>query len=157
VYACVGTKMISCRNNKVWLHDQSGVDRGLFYDTQYDSTIKAVLNQEPHMVKFWWMVRLTGNLWVAPYIETDHDNWSPKVMTSRLLEGRWSRRHVNWYADFLRALNDPNFETEGEALFLGEKLRGRYLIIELSTQSSTAEKILMGIDVEYSPAMDTMP
>ena len=156
-YAWSGLSLLSFFDSKIYLHDSSAADRCLFHGTQYNATVRVVLNDNPHLVKFFWFTRLTGDLWVATYIETDHENWSPSIMTSRLLSGRWKRLHGNYYAEFLRAMNDPNFDDEDVALFRGEKLRGRYIIMELSSSSATTLRQLRGIDVAYAPALDTMP
>lgn len=145
------------QNGQVWLHASNEV-RCNFFGVQYNSSITIAANIEPTMMKIFYSIRVQSNrVWAAiatgditiPATEGKTDG-----MQSRLMANRFKMLQGNYFADFLRNMLSPGFDTELKALFNGAELRGEYMEITL-TNTDTIEVRLVEIAILTSKSMYT--
>lgn len=144
-------------NGRIWLHGSNEV-RCNFFGTQYDSSVTLVANLSPAQMKIFYNIRVQSNrVWAAiatgdiiiPATEGKTDG-----MSSRLMANRFRMLQGNYFADFLRNLLTPGFDTQLEALFKGAELRGEYMEITL-TNSDTIEVRLVEVAISSAKSMYT--
>lgn len=138
-YGTTGELILSFIGGAAWVHDRSTL-RNNFYGVQYNSQIE-VINTVPQLAnKIFWHARVQGSKqWYFPQITTVPNASYPTGMSSRLAKNRFSLKEGDWWADFLRDINDPNPVFVGqptiEPLFKGRRLRGTGLIITLENDN----------------------
>lgn len=144
-------------NGSVWLHGANEV-RCNFFGTQYDSSVTVIANLSPTQMKIFYNIRVQSNrVWAAvatgdiniPATEGKTDG-----MSSRLMANRFRMLQGNYFADFLRNLLTPGFDTQLEALFKGAELRGEYMEITL-TNSDQIEVRLVEVAISTAKSMYT--
>lgn len=118
-----------------------------FFGVQYPSQIQLVSNLEPTVVKMYFSTRVQSNdTWSYPEIVIPANESYPNGMSSRLTKNRFKLKEGDYWADFLRDLNDPKFNEELNALFKGRELRGKIIDILLEN-NSTERVVILGVDV----------
>ena len=81
-------KYYTFKNGELWKHYNSGTNYNNFYNTQYDSKVKFIYNQDPSSIKSFKTLGYEGTAnWYADSIETDSQ--SGKVPTFINKEGKW--------------------------------------------------------------------
>lgn len=146
-------KFFAIDNGNLWQQDVNPI-RNNFFGVQYSSVIRFFVNLNATTVKMLYSMREKSNkLWTA---ENDGDitilpsEDFPEGMRSRLKQERFTQLYGDWFADFLRNLDDPRFTDSKLALLRGQELMGSVIDITL-TNSDTAEVILFEVDVKSSP------
>lgn len=139
---------------RMWVCNSDLVPRNNFFGTQYPSKITFYVNLSPTEVKNYFSMRQKSTaLWTAA---NDGDIFlfpsegKPDGQSSRLKSGRFRRLNGDWFADFLRDLNDPRFSTTAEALTKGALLQGNVMKITLENNDTT-EVRLLSVDIEVGP------
>lgn len=138
-YGTTGELILSFVGGAAWLHDTNSL-RNNFYGVQYNSQIEVINNVPQLANKIFRHARVQGSKqWYFPQIITTPNASYPTGMNSRLAKNRFSLKEGDWWADFLRDINDPNPIFVGqptvEPLFKGRRLRGTGLIITLENDS----------------------
>lgn len=142
----------SFKNGELWKHNTNDL-RDNFYGVQYGSEIEFYVNTNPKEDKRFYSLFEKGNsVWSAPengdvYIFPSEGK--PNGQSSRIKEGRFKHAEQNYFADFLRDLNDPRFLWEADRLFKGAELQGNVMRLRLRNDK-TAEVKLFSIDVSLS-------
>lgn len=81
-------KYYTFKSGELWKHYNSGTNYNNFYNTQYDSKVKFIYNQDPSTIKSFKTLGYEGTAnWYADSIETDAQ--SGKVPTFINKEGKW--------------------------------------------------------------------
>jgi len=145
------------QNGGIWLH-ASNETRCNFFGVQYNTSVTVVANINPTEIKIFYNIRVQSNrVWAAlatgdiniPSTEGKTDG-----MQSRLMANRFRMLQGNYFADFLRNILTPGFDTDLQALFKGAELRGEYMEITL-TNTDTIDVRLVEIAISSSKSMYT--
>lgn len=142
---------------QLWVHNVNEV-RNNFYGQQYESQVKFYDNLDPTTIKLYFSMRTQGNsVWYAPGI--GDITITPVLgrsqgMASRLKKNNFKNYQGSFFANFLRNMLDARFDSQTDALFKGEPLRGRYMEITLHN-AETNEAILFEVDIKSSASMLT--
>lgn len=136
-------------NGRIWEHNVNEL-RNNFYGVQYSSSITFYCNVSPTEVKNFHSMRLKSNkVWAVTDIEIPARYGKPEGQKSRLKKGRFKHMQGDWFADFLRDLNDPRFATEIDALLNGAELQGNIMKITIEN-TDTTEVRLLSVDILLS-------
>lgn len=143
------SKFFMWSDGQLWQSHTNNL-RNNFFGQQYTSKIVFYVNLNPTQVKQFFSIREKSNeVWsvIEAYIP-------PRVgksqgQRSRLKRGRFVRLQGDWFADFMRDMNDPRFVNELDALTKGAELQGNILRLEIENISTT-EVRLLSIDVLVS-------
>lgn len=140
------------KSGTLWEHNVNEI-RNNFYGEQFDSEITFYCNLNPSEVKtFFSMVQDSNKVWSVTDIEIPARYGKPNGQKSRLKKGRFKNLQGNWFADFLRDLNDPRFNTEIGALMNGADLQGQVMKVTIKNSDTTEVKLTsVQIIVSLSP------
>lgn len=144
----------SFQNGQLWEHNVNPI-RNNFYGVQYPSIVTFYVNIEPTVVKNFYTIRLKSNkVWTATNIYIPPREGKSKGQVSRLKKGRFRSYQGDWFAEFMRDINDPRFINELDALTKGALLQGNWMEITLEN-TDTTEVRMMSVDVQVSPSQYT--
>ena len=145
------------KDGSIWKQNDNPV-RNNFYGVQYNSMIHIICNHKPTEDKIYYSMRVKSNgIWAALVqgdISIPPTPGKTAGMTSRLTPSRFNRLQNDYFADFLRNMDDPRFGSITDALFKGAELRGEYMELIL-TNTDTTEIVLTEIDIKTAPSMFT--
>lgn len=137
------------KDGGLWEHNVNPI-RNNFYGEQFTSQIVFYCNLSPSEVKNFHSLREKSNkVWSVTDIEIPARYGKPDGQRSRLKKGRFKHMQGDWFADFLKDLNDPRFNTELDALLRGADLQGNIMKISIENDE-TVEVRLTSIDVLVS-------
>lgn len=142
----------TAKNGQIWEHNVNPI-RNNFYGVQYKSQISFYVNMTPSQVKDFFTIRVQSNrVWSSPnkgdiYILPTEGK--SEGMSSRLKKGRFQRYGTDYFADFLRNMDDPRFIDELEALMTGSELQGKVMKITIENDD-TIEVKLFAVDVDMA-------
>jgi hypothetical protein len=143
IYSSSGRSVVSFKNGECWVHDTNAI-RNNFYGVQYVSQVNGMAKVEVVAEKIFLRARVQGNNWYMPFIGTIPNDSYPFGMQSRLLKNNWSLKEGEYWADFLRDINDPAYQSNPSlAIFDGRKLRGTALEYLLENDQTTEATIRM--------------
>lgn len=133
------------KNGTMWKQESNPV-RNNFFGEQYSSIITFIVNVNPTMVKSLSSMRIVGNVpWEVTEIYVRPRVGKSVGQLSRLKKNRFNNLQGQWFADFLRDLNDPRFVNELDRLFKGATLQGEVVRITMEV-SDTTEVRLLSVD-----------
>lgn len=141
-------EFISFKNGSLWIHDRSE-ERNTFYGQTYPSEISFYVNIESSRNKDYFSIRLEGNDTWSAKIELPPREGNAKGQASRIKKGRYKFEKGVYYADFLRDMNDPRFDSEIDALMKGAYLQGKYMKVTLTNLNTNHVK-LAAVEVDVS-------
>jgi hypothetical protein len=150
-------KFFMAKGGALWLMNANSTYNN-FFGVQYKSQITFFDNVNPTQQKLWFSIRCEANTpWYCP--QTGDILILPVVgrstgMQSRIKKNNYRNYQGSWFADFMRNALDSRFNTQDEALYKGEPLRGRLMQITV-TNADVSEAILFEIDVKSSVSMLT--
>ena len=149
-----GDNFFSFKNGAAWKHNANALANN-FYGVQYSSQITFFLNNNPGTVKLLQgiITESTTPWWVSEVLIKPYKGKS-KGMLSRIKVKKFVPLQGVFYADFMRNMLDPRFDSQLKALLHGEELRGRIAAITIQNDSVDPE-ILYKVQVKYSPQMLT--
>jgi len=134
------------KNGRLWLHHSNEL-RNNFYGVQYTSKIIFYVNLNPTTIKQFFSIREKSNkIWsiIEAYIMPTDGKINGQ--RSRLKKGRFKDLQGDKFADFLRDMEDPRFNSELDALLKGAVLQGNVMRIEIECDE-TSEVRLQSIDI----------
>ena len=141
--------LFTFKQGRLWKHNKNET-RNNFYGVQGTSKIKIIINSNPTEVKNFYTMRLKSNkAWSVIEITTPPRDGKSEGQLSRLKKGNFRSLQGDWFAKFLRDMNDPRFDTELEALMKGALLQGNYLELTLENTDTVSVKMLSA-DVEFT-------
>lgn len=144
-----GDELFTFNNGSMWHQDANPV-RNNFFGAQYPSEIIYYVNTDPASIKiFHNMIIESNSKWEVISATIKPYPGKNLGMLSRIKVDKFVELQGIYYADFLRNMLDPRFNTEIEALLRGEELRGRVLEVRIRN-SSTDEATLFAVDTKYS-------
>lgn len=144
----------SFRDGAIWEHDVNEV-RNSFYGIEYPSKIVFYLNVNHTTVKNLSSMRINGNKpWAITDIYIEPRYGKSNGQRSRIKKGNFRSLQGQWYADFLRDMNDSRFSNELQALMKGALLQGQVAKITMET-TDTSEVRLVSVDILESPQQYT--
>lgn len=145
------------KDGSIWLQNSNEI-RCNFFGVQYVSLVHIIANVNPTELKIYYSMRVKSNrVW---YAANTGDIFIPATegktngMQSRLHKPQFRRLQGNYFADFLRNMLTPGFDTPKLALFKGVELRGEYMEIIL-TNDDTVDVTLFEIDIKSAKSMYT--
>lgn len=142
------------KSGQLWIHDENNI-RNNYYGQQYGSEIRFYVNLNPTQIKNFYSMRLKSNkAWSATEIKIEPREGKSKGQLSRIKKGNFRPLQGDWFADFLKDMNDPRFGTELEALMNGADLQGCIMEVTIKNDDTT-EVRLLSIDVEVAPSQYT--
>lgn len=136
----------SFKDGRLWLHHSNPL-RNNFYGVQYTSKIVFYVNLDATTVKQFFSIREKSNkVWsvLEAYIEPTEGK--SQGQRSRLKKGRFRNLQGDFFADFLRDMQDPRFVNKLDALMKGALLQGSYMRLEIEN-TDTEEVKLLSVDV----------
>lgn len=134
------------KGGELWRHNVNEI-RNNFYNEQFTSKIIFYAHLNPDEVKLFHSMRQKSNkVWGVPEIEVPAYYGKPNGQKSRLKKGVFKNMQGDWFADFLRDLSDPRFNTELEALMNGALLQGSVMKITIENKD-TVEVRLASVDI----------
>lgn len=144
-----GTKFLDevvvFQNGQPWLQNSNEI-RNNFFGNQYESAIEFYVNVDPTQIKNFYSMRLKSNkAWSAPEINIIPREGKENGQFSRIKKGNFRNYQGDWFADFMKDMNDPRFDPE-DALFMGADLQGGVAKIRIENDD-TVEVRLMSVDV----------
>lgn len=144
-----GDELFMFKNGAMYHQDTNAV-RNNFFGQQFPSRITFYMNTDPASVKlFHNMIIESNRKWAVVNVIIKPYPGKPFGMASRIKLDKFKELQGIYYADFLKNILDPNFNTQIEALLRGEELRGR--VMEITVENNdTVEVDLFAIDVKYS-------
>jgi len=157
-YSTLNDKVISFLNGELWVHDTNET-RDNFYGIQYTSQVKFVHNLNPYQLKLFYSFRENANKkWYLPDITTIPNSSYPVGMKSRVKKNNIGLYEGDFWAEFLRDMNDPAFYNQPQvnALLRGRMLRGGMLEILLENDDTT-DADLKYFEVYSYPSDQTNP
>lgn len=135
------------QNGTMWRQNSNPV-RNNFFGDQYPSIIKFYVNVEPSKIKNFYTIRLKSNkVWAVTEIMIPPRVGKSNGQRSRLKTGRFKVYQGDFFADFMRDMNDPRFLNELDALTQGALLQGNWMEITLEN-TDTGEVRLASVDVQ---------
>lgn len=127
---------LTFKNGRLWEHDINPLNNN-FYGQQFTSKIKVVANEKYQFDKLYFGLKIDSNgKWSVPEMITPKSETYPNGMKSRLHENNFRLDRGKYWADILRDMLDPQFNTQLQALFEGRVVEGNMLIIELETKET---------------------
>lgn len=138
------------KDGRLWRQNKNET-RNNFFGVQYSSKITFYINTSPTEIKQFFSIREKGNkVWSVPEAYIRPTEGKSNGQLSRLKKGRFKNLQGDWFADFLKDMNDPRFNTELEALLKGGDLQGSVMKVTIENDDVT-EVRLLSVDVLYSP------
>lgn len=138
------------KDGQIWENNVNET-RNNFFGQQYTSKITFYCNLSPTEVKQFFSIREKSNkVWAVTKAYIDPTEGKSQGMESRIKKGNFKNLQGDWFADFLRNLKDPRFNTELEALMKGADLQGNVMEITIEN-TDTVEVRLLSVDVSVSP------
>lgn len=137
------------KNGSLWKHNSNEV-RNSFYGEVHKSIIKFMFNPEPQKIKNLQNVKINGNKsWDLMEVLVFPHEGKPNGQYSRLTKNRFERVQTDYYANFLKDMNDPRFEDRIQALFEGADLQGKVIEVTMEVEGVN-ELRLVSIDFTYT-------
>lgn len=148
-------RFFTSKNGQTWEHGVNEI-RNSFYGQQYTSKIVFYVNLNPTEVKNYFSMRQKSNkVWSVPDLYIMPSQGKSQGQRSRLKKGRFKKlNNGDFFAKFLRNLDDPRFTTELEALMQGSQLQGNIMRVTIENDD-TVEVRMLSMDVEVSPQQYT--
>lgn len=133
---------ITFKDGEMWEHDVNET-RNNFYGVQYTSKIIFYVNLDPTAIKNFYSMRQKSNkVWSVPEINILPSEGKTEGQLSRLKKGRFKRLQSDWFADFMRDMNDPRFISTLDALTQGADLQGNIMKITMENSDITEVRLL---------------
>lgn len=130
-------KYYTFKNGELWKHYNSGSNYNNFYNTQYDSKVKFIYNQNPSSVKNFKTLGYEGTAnWSADSIQTDKQ--SGKVLTFVEKEGKWFN-NVQGTQKSVSDIDPKDFSIQG----LGNITSYSGSLVDLSSTTPTPSETLI--------------
>jgi hypothetical protein len=130
------------KDGELWENDVNEV-RNNFFGVQYPSKIVFYVNIEPTAIKNFYSMRQKSNkVWSVPEINILPREGKSQGQLSRLKKGRFNRLQGDWFADFMRDMNDPRFIITLDALTKGAELQGNIMKITMENDDITEVRLL---------------
>ncbi len=126
--------------------------RNNFFGQQFGSKIVFYANVNPKQIKNFHSMRVKSNLpWSVPEIKILPRHGKSKGQLSRIKKGNFKSYQGDWFADFLKDINDPRFGgNELNALVEGADLQGG--VAEITIENNDISEVrLISVDIEVSP------
>lgn len=137
------------QNGELW-ENNVNLTRNNFMGVQYTSKIVFYCNVNPSMVKTFFSMRQKSNkVWTMPEGFIYPREGKANGQITRLKKGRFNRLQGDFFADFLRDINDPRFDNEASALLRGAEMQGNLMKITLECDE-TGEVRLESVDISVS-------
>lgn len=165
-YGRVGQQLFSFKDGAMYLMFSSNTYSN-FYSTQYTPAVTFVVNQGPRAVKRFKAIRINSNRkWECPTILVPFNYDYASGMASKLLAGHFSSYEGQWFANFLRDMNDTDKQFDGitptatkqaTAMLAGRELRGEIMTVKISAVDGSAATILTSADVYFLPSLVSHP
>ena len=147
-------------NGQLWRSNVNPI-RNNFFGVQSKSTIDFVHNDQPNSEKHYWVIKIDSNgRWSVPELSTPATELFPIGMKSRIKANNFQQDGGNYWAEFLRDLNDPNYYTAVDAdkpikalqaLTEGRVLQGSTMVLRIEN-TDLKEVKLTGVYIYTSDA-----
>jgi len=136
----------SWSEGSLWKHNINET-RNNFYGVQYNSQVEIIMNVSPTEVKNLYSMRVNSNLaWSVTDVYIRPIVGKVNGQRSRIKKGNFVKINGQWFADFLRDMTDPLYNTELDALMKGANLQGTVASIRLVAED-TVENRLVSVDI----------
>lgn len=138
------------KEGELWIHNFNEI-RNNFYGEQYTSQLVFWVNTNPTEVKDYLSLREKSNkVWSLVEAEILPVYGKPNGQRTRLKRGRFKNLLGDFFADFMKDMNDPRFATELDALTKGADIQGSLMKVTFENIDTT-EVRLLSIDFLGSP------
>jgi len=128
--------LIVFKDGAMWRQNTNPIANN-FMGVQQTSKIKVVANENAAGQKRYIMMKVDANSrWGAREISILPNETYPLGMTSLLHEDNFSLDKGEYWASFLRDMNDPQFTSQAQAIFEGRELEGKLLVLSMESVST---------------------
>lgn len=136
----------SWKDGQLWVHDENEL-RNNFYGEQYPSIITFYFNVNPTQVKTLSSMRIVGSSpWEVLEVLIRPRMGKSKGQRSRIRKNRFNNLQGQFFADFMRDMDDPRFVDENVALRKGAVLQGE--VAKITMQVTGPDEVrLLGVDI----------
>lgn len=129
------------KNGVLWEQNVNPI-RNNFFGTQYKSKIIYYVNLDAENIKTFYNIRLNGNkAWAMTEAYIFPTEGKSEGMRTYLPKKRFENYQGNWFADFLRNVDDPRFTDDLKALFNGAPMQGGVMRITLENDDITEVRL----------------
>lgn len=143
------SKFFMWSNGQLWQSHKSNVFNN-FFGVQYPSKITFYVNIDPTQVKEFFSIREKSNkVWsvTEAYIEPQEGKSDGQL--TRIKKGNFRNLQGDWFAKFMRNMNDPRFNNQLDALIKGGSMQGSVMKVTIEN-NDTVEVRLLSVDVEVA-------
>jgi hypothetical protein len=125
-------RMYTYLNGEAWVHDDN-TNYNELYGVKRTCSVAVVANKEKDFNKVWDALSVQSEVeWLSPEIgDVDVDDGQ---MKSRILKLR--KKENIYHGDFKRDALSPGSKTQDEKIVYGRRLRGKYILVNLKTDSN---------------------
>lgn len=129
------------KNGELWENDVNET-RNNFFGVQYSSKVVFYVNIDPTAIKNFYSMRQKSNkVWSVTEISILPSVGKSQGQLSRLKKGRFKKLQGDWFADFMRDMNDPRFIDTLDALTKGADLQGGIMKITMENDDISEVKM----------------
>lgn len=142
------------RDGEIWEQNVNEV-RNNFFGEQFTSQIKYYVNVNPTEIKEFFTMRQKSNKpWAVIDAYIAPTEGKQEGQRSRIKKGNFKALQEDFFASFLRNMEDPRYGNELDALMKGGALQGSCIEITLENDD-VVEVRLLSVDVEVAPQQYT--
>lgn len=146
--------VILFKDGTMWMQN-ANAQRNNFFGVQYPSVIEFYVNINPTMVKTFSSIREVGtHAWEVSEIYIEPRAGKASGQRSRIRLNRFNKLQGEFFADFLRNIDDPRFNNPDIALFKGAVLQGEVAKVRLEVNEENEVRLVrvdvLGTDSQYS-------
>lgn len=143
------SKFFMWSNGQLW-ESHTNEQYNTFFGVSYPSRITFFVNINPTEVKEFFSMRQKSNkVWsvTEAYIEPQEGKKDGQL--TRIKKGNFKNLQGDWFAKFMRNMNDPRFNNELDALIKGGSMQGSVMRVTIEN-NDTVQVRLLSVDVEVA-------
>lgn len=144
------SKFFMFSNGQLW-ESHTNELRNTFFGESYPSKIVFYVNISPTEIKEFFTMRQKSNkVWSVTEAYIEPQEGKSEGQLTRIKKGNFKNLQGDWFAHFMRNMNDPRFNNELDALIKGGTMQGNVMKITIEN-NDTVEVRMLSIDVEVAP------
>lgn len=153
-YLFLDKRLFLTYEGKLYEYNTDNNDYFNFNGVQKDGEIQVVGNEDLLKVKVWNAIALYSNyLMNAPNdgdLSIPADSNYSSGMSTRIKTAKWEAKEGVFYGEIMRDLNTPG--SDPNKIVTGRLMRGRVLLIKLTTTENTEQTVVDAIVIHATPS-----
>lgn len=144
------SKFFMWNNGQLWQSHINSI-RNSFFGVEYQSRITFYVNTSPTEIKEFFSMREKSNkVWSVTEAYIEPQEGKSQGQLTRIKKGNFKNLQGDWFAKFMRNMNDPRFNNELDALIKGGSMQGSVMRVTIENNDNV-EVRLLSVDVEVAP------